>query len=1199
MAPPDWKLSIITLAERWDGKNDELQLRVLVLPRGNPLQPLIERPSPAASELPFANASLALQAMLIPSLDRLPDPSDVTATRTLNVLTPPNLVKLYRELAKALPLAPAGSITRKAEPRRHDTQIKKFLPVSYREAFPFEQPRPFTFVDDTYRCALRTPPKAPPLDEPNPGMSWGEVLAAVLQQPRLAERLGLVYAARVTLPSATFLENGGWVFAALAAGSDYVGLAPPAGDQTKYYAARLPELKSGSVRPLFTAVMFPVLSGPPPASYVDNFLEAELYDDGFAKIVHCAQPLKTEFPDAGSVSEGPVQDAGIQLGWDDEQLATWMNRQVDPAFAIQDSPMAVHGYRVDVRKAGTVRWSSLSRVAGELRLGTAFSETFEGEHSFRVAPVQLHGLRTGDYWLPAYLANWTGGSLVTRDEYVSRITSGAASASAGFTAVGLDAVPLRYSESYEFRVRLADIAGGSPGVADDPVNPAPSPVAKCSFRRFVPPKSVTMVKPAAIPDPANPQTHYKILRPLLGHPSLVFTGFPNALPALIADIPNARTEGREVGLPDPDVSTLEIGIEVRDPGLGLQSAFRTIRVCTREFPRRSGDPTKLDLLFQDFNDIEKMPPATTSGPVIVPTARDVRLRLTAVCRPDPDLTYFGSETARRSEAIYIYTRANATDERNLFVPQSPGKQLQAILLQPDPVPGKNLAAVQAAGGRQQEAAGNLAGRLADQLRLDVAGLTFFGKHGRRTVMGSSAGLRHTLAPDHSAISVASKNDLIQHWIVVMTLQLDRDWTWDNLADVSFEIRREVKQLSTGAIETASVGTIEVRRTVSPTALQNPDVTKTDLFFFDAIDPKPPAGEFPSELEVTYAVNPSFKTAPTKQDGPLTLTMRLPIAVPPSQTPRLVSAGRALSPYHRAGDYSSTEPRQQMLWLEFEQPLDNVRDAYFARALAHAQDPMLSSESPLAPPAPADPPLPIDPELVRVIIPGQSDDRAGLDAMQELIPSASLRHFLIPLPPGLSPESPELFGFFVYEIRVGHAEIRGEQTTGWSTAQGRFGPALRVTGVQHPPPNLICQVSRRLAGITAVVPYATPVLDRRSRNLPSPTPKTDIWVLLYAQVTQVDGADRRNVLLGRKRAWLIPPRREVRETLDSAAVAVWDQSEAELLLRALALSTASALSVLAVELLPDSDEKPDPIGTDLGDVRILRTSPLMSVPAICA
>ena len=40
-------------------------------------------------------------------------------------------------------------------------------------------------------------------------------------------------------------------------------------------------------------------------------------------------------------------------------------------------------------------------------------------------------------------------------------------------------------------------------------------------------------------------------------------------------------------------------------------------------------------------------------------------------------------------------------------------------------------------------------------------------------------------------------------------------------------------------------------------------------------------------------------------------------------------------------------------------------------------------------------------------------------MQKLTASVSPRHFLVPLPPGISAESDELFGFYVYELRVGH------------------------------------------------------------------------------------------------------------------------------------------------------------------------------------
>ena len=247
-----------------------------------------------------------------------------------------------------------------------------------------------------------------------------------------------------------------------------------------------------------------------------------------------------------------------------------------------------------------------------------------------------------------------------------------------------------------------------------------------------------------------------------------------------------------------------------------------------------------------------------------------------------------------------------------------------------------------------------------------------------------------LSPDYSSITFASKSDLVRQWLPVIHLQLDRDWTWDALADISFQITREVTNVLTGAVDTDVAGTIEVRRSISPSARRGGDMTQTDLFFFDAIDPKPLPGEFPSELEVQYTVEPSFKNTPDVDD-PLTLAISLPMASPPTQTPKLVSAGVALSPYERADDYSETAPRRRMLWLEFEQPIENVgRNTYFARVLAYAADPMLTDVAPPEPPVPLEPPLPVDPELIRVITPKQSDDRAGLDAMQPLIASTSPR-----------------------------------------------------------------------------------------------------------------------------------------------------------------------------------------------------------------
>ncbi len=231
----------------------------------------------------------------------------------------------------------------------------------------------------------------------------------------------------------------------------------------------------------------------------------------------------------------------------------------------------------------------------------------------------------------------------------------------------------------------------------------------------------------------------------------------------------------------------------------------------------------------------------------------------------------------------------------------------------------------------------------------------------------------------------------------------------------------------------------------------------------------------------------FRGAPTVQPDPLRVEIHLPIAAPPVQTPRLVSAG-ALSPYERSADYASTQPRERMLWLEFDAPPENPDDDYFARVLSYAPDPMLTRGLPVT--NPPEPPLPIDPEPIRVIRPGQSDDRAGLGAMQRLLPTVSPRHFLLPRPPGLSDDARELFGFFCYELRLGHVR-------GWSTVRARFGPPLRVTGVQHPAPTLACQAFRVQEAVQASALHATPVFE--GRNLTPRVPATVIWLLLYAQV----------------------------------------------------------------------------------------------------
>ena len=281
--------------------------------------------------------------------------------------------------------------------------------------------------------------------------------------------------------------------------------------------------------------------------------------------------------------------------------------------------------------------------------------------------------------------------------------------------------------------------------------------------------------------------------------------------------------------------------------------------------------------------------------MLLPSARDVRLRLSAVCRADPDLAYFGSQETLRGAPIFIQTRAHSQDESKLFALQLPTEQLNAHMLQPDPAPDGHLAAVQAADGRQDETPGDL-GSASPLSSISVSsGLSFSGKPKQRTVFGCSGALRHILSPDNGAITFGSKNELTHRWIAVLSLVISRDWTWDGLADEGFEITRQLKRLPGDDVETATVGTLELRRGIHHITRQSADPKNTRIVFFDAIDPKPPVGEFPSELEVTYTLAPRWKHQPTSLDFPFIASLKLPIAAAPVQTPKLSSAGIGLSP----------------------------------------------------------------------------------------------------------------------------------------------------------------------------------------------------------------------------------------------------------------------------------------------------------------
>jgi hypothetical protein len=374
----------------------------------------------------------------------------------------------------------------------------------------------------------------------------------------------------------------------------------------------------------------------------------------------------------------------------------------------------------------------------------------------------------------------------------------------------------------------------------------------------------------------------------------------------------------------------------------------------------------------------------------------------------------------------------------------------------------------------------------------------------------------------------------------------------------------------------------MKQAINIQALYNPDRSQTHLCFLDAVEPKTDdPNKHPEEIMVQYRVKANFKSLPDSAnvtgDDDVVLQLHLPMTTKPSQVPKIVSAGIAQSKYVSDDSYSSTEPRRRYLWLEFSEPLRNPKDSYFIRMLAYSADPLLARWEFDMFKAPEEPSLPINPEPIRIIGPNHTDDKSGLTAMQELTKADdSDVHYLVPLPPGLHTASAELFGFFTYELRVGHK-------IGWSTAQGRFGSALRTTGVQHPLPQLFCTVNRNEKHIMVTAPFAQTVFN--GADVTSNPPRTQLWALLYAQVKRADDKAYRNVLLDDQ---LLIRQRTPVDVLGNLVVEIntdavqygitgWRNKDVEQILRQFGLPIDSNLSVLVVEMLPTYDKFYSPVG----------------------
>jgi hypothetical protein len=1295
MALADLRLALMTFAQRWDGTS--LSATVLVLPSGDPTLPLLPG-TPA-----FAGTEIRLRAGIIPSLDALP----ALGTGTIVGLlfdAPVHAPELFADLKTKF--APQDTVATPPPPVAAFDRIRKALPDSYTALLaPGAQHDPNVASADDFGCTLRG--QRPPAPKTTPRTtSWGELISHALRNPYLADALGLRYEFTFNGDDAKQFVDGGWLYVTLDPVDPYFaawdGGLP---DAVKSYAARIPALAPATPRQLFTAVLFPVanpkgtVSTPNEAEIDRAIVEAEIYDDGFAEMMHARQPdsLDAHVGD-GKVLTNAATDAGIQIGWDDEQVLRWHNRQIAISAAQQtnvqaalEAPLGVLGYRVDVRVPApgeapadkNTGWQSLMTATGTVPDALKDKiKAFTGELTIEPTPTSPANAR--DFWLPLYFAQWRGTPLGTRDDTPHLLAGGTAAKDPAaitlkesrFVSVtpslsrGPRPPTLLYGTTYEFRTRLSDLTGGGPKTTDTPIHEAIAERTSVTFQRWVPPKSARIDMVSDAPHAAPYIDHLNITRPLIGYPEALFTqrygtdpkiaeATKNALLAQLGMTPDgtpppappAKNTITTIGVPDPDIVSLEIVVEARAlahdraDDLSADGSFVKVYLTTRDVPPLApiavdpdqpvdpkavvqDDPFTLDLQYVDVDDIATLI-APAVGPLSIPRSRDVRIRITPLAaNPAGIAEYFGtfpdaaarvSITRGNTSSLLVHAPALA-EATPLFAPLLDARpNVQALFFQPhtdgDPVAG-------------------LMRDLASQLELDVDGMTLRGRPGERVAFGAT-GFKNTIASDGGSITFASATEIFRHWTVAVQWELARDWTWDGLTGGAVNVG--LVHAGPPAAETL-IGQIVVPRIASAQAIEaTPDRKRTRLVFFQAIDPAiadPRDGFTNRDAYRLSAWVPADAPAPLQRTSDA-IALRLPVATIPAGIPKLASAGYALSAYAPAADYSSTPARHRQLWLEITEP-PAKGDRLFARVLAYAPDPLLYADPMLRAQQPGeDPPLKLDPELVRVITSGQPRDEDGLEAMVELhaSPDDPLK-FLLPLPDGVAEADARLFGMWTYELRYGHEEP-------WSLAHARFGRPLRVTGVQHPAPELpavaawqrvvthpavpqpnghVITLTRTTWQVVATAPYATPVL-ADGRRVGTGLPLTTIGFLLYAQAIQADGSGYRNVLLAHQGAVPVQPRDTPGGFVYDYGSAVFTQSNIEQYLAAAALPGDAPLSIVAVEFYAPggvvatlgndfaargaavnvfaASQGFDPFDPpNFGRRRIVRTSPLVKVEPYC-
>ena len=1290
--------SLLTFPQKYEA--GILYFNILVLPRNSSLVKPIDANLPA-----FVDNNFLFDLKIINELDGLPLFSAVTQTNSPVIDSPVSdkraiIKEIIRQMEQNDDLKisenQSENLDYGAKKQINDfaaknVAIKKYLPETYRTAFNFTSPKTrFAVTDDEYECIIKNKDKklTDPLTQ-RKFISWGKLVAFILRNPLIAERAGFIYKAHITLDEGIF-KKGGWLFTQFAAESSYSTV------NTSVYAARIPTLKNK--RNLFASVLFPVKDAAlNNATYDAVMQESILYNDGFAKIVHVNQPINQDLLQEKDSSNPPVLDIGLRLGWDDEQLIIWGNRQLRQKDEITelpiDAPLGVFGYKVDVRELGDERWFSQNQIkANQDIILTAGNVIAEAGQSFEL-PVEVHPSSHGNtmeegFWLPMYFASWNGKTMVIPNKEAEEIYH---SAKERILVPGLDPqnslntqpkktfhlyrqdenhhLSLIYGHDYEFRIRMMDISGGGPSSENEPLNGGQKPIAQTHFTRNIKAEALNILN---ISEHFNAQNStfvqdtsilenilddasvLRVKRPDLSYPSVLYTGkYSNAALLLKNKIDSISVPGNpmdrsqySVGLPDPDVKSFKVVVEIKSlemdnvRSVSGKEAYYIWKEKIFSIPFDAEQENydlerEINIVYRDFQQI--LPNDEEDDfDLILPTSRHLRLSFIPLvdgAAEEGEQADYASHFVREGASIILTAFKAAAVETHLLSEIKGG--LRAFYLQPEEKPELSaLSAVKLNATKTLVSTTSVElKRLAEALDLASHQSTLEGNTGQRVQFGVNHEIRHSLAPESGSVNFSSVKELFNRWIIAFDYSLLRDWSWQGLKEDSFTVYRKIKTVDAEEIE---VGSIQLKDVANMTMLNQSDRGQSRILFLDSIDPKKYQKDFPREMSVEYRIKPNLKKGyeETEVEAMPTITVDLPITTIPHQIPKLLSAGVARTPYdYDHENYRYSTERQKYLWFEFETPPEDPDDTYFARVLAYAPDPYLCRvDNQLINEISEDLPFNINEEKIREIIPNMTNDSAGMGVMQELIPenAENTKSYLLPLPSGLHSESDDLFGFFTYEIRLGHKK------EAWSTAKARYGRPLRVNGVQHPAPELNCSAyrfekntftpnSEKFIEISAT--HANAVSN--GENVTAFPPNTSLWFLLYTQVMQADGKSFRNLLIDSGPMFYDPKgnfamqgsfKKESGNRKGSAVLSVKQIGDK---LHDLGLPRSNNLSAIAVEMFPlDNNwqyvhekfesspdaifmeqyirnrDRPNPLTDQLGQFRIYRSSKLISITEVC-